>query len=806
MAVVVGVVLENTSLSYDKLYSYSVPEELSEICKPGCRIVVPFGKGNTYRQGIVLEIKTENNIEKLKNIIRVVDDTPIIGDEMVKLCMWLHDRLFCTYFDIVNVVLPTGISLKMVDFYSVENTENIELEEDFKQVFDFILKSGNNVSYEKIVNKFGTSADSVILTLLKKGYIKKNTDAVRKMNDLSEKSVRIKSDYSYLAMPELTKRQTEIFDIISKLGEVSVKELQYYTGVSVSVINSLVKKGILEYFNKPVYRVPVYNNTSSHLSELVLTDEQTNAFEKLKKLLFTSKSALLYGVTGSGKTKVFLKLVDEVIASGKGVIIMVPEISLTTQTISLFGSRYGGEIAVFHSSMSLGQRMDEWKRIRDGKAKIAIGTRSAIFAPFKEIGLIIIDEEHEHTYKSEQSPRFYTHDIAKFRSRYHNCMLLMASATPSLTTYSKAVSGKYELCTLLNRYGNAELPEVITVDMRKEIQSGNTGILSNELYNQIENALNSSRQAIVLLNRRGHNTYISCTECGYVATCPNCSVSLTYHSANNRLMCHYCGYSLPYSKKCANCGSDNVRFSGAGTQKAEDELKSLFKDARILRLDADSTIARGSMTECLNDFSNGKYDILLGTQMVAKGLDFPNVTVVGVIGADLSAQSSDYKSNERTFSLLTQVIGRAGRGKYGGVAVLQTNDPENSVIELAKKQDYIEFYKSEAAIRKLLVYPPYCDIILVTVQSVSQNSALCSANTILGNLKNLVSDKFSDVKIIALGPVPAGILKLNNKYRYLLTVKCKNTARTRELIRTAVSVNINKEATVTVDINPESNF
>lgn len=806
MAVVAGVVLENTSLSYDKLYSYSVPEELSEICKPGCRIVVPFGKGNTYRQGIVLEIKTENNIEKLKNIIRVVDDTPIIGDEMVKICMWLHDRLFCTYFDIVNAVLPTGISLKMVDFYSVENTENIEIEEDFKQVLDFILKSGNNVSYEKIVNKFGASADSVILTLLKKGYIKKNTDAVRKMNDLSEKSVRIKSDYSYFAMPKLTKRQTEIFDIISKLGEVSVKELQYYTGVSVSVINSLVKKGILEYFNKPVYRVPVYNNTSSHLSELVLTDEQTNAFEKLKKLLFTSKSALLYGVTGSGKTKVFLKLVDEVIASGKGVIIMVPEISLTTQTISLFGSRYGGEIAVFHSSMSLGQRMDEWKRIRDGKAKIAIGTRSAIFAPFKEIGLIIIDEEHEHTYKSEQSPRFYTHDIAKFRSRYHNCMLLMASATPSLTTYSKAVSGKYELCTLLNRYGNAELPEVITVDMRKEIQSGNTGILSNELYNQIENALNNSRQAIVLLNRRGHNTYISCTECGYVATCPNCSVSLTYHSANNRLMCHYCGYSLPYSKKCANCGSDNMRFSGAGTQKAEDELKSLFKDARILRLDADSTIARGSMTECLNDFSNGKYDILLGTQMVAKGLDFPNVTVVGVIGADLSAQSSDYKSNERTFSLLTQVIGRAGRGKYGGVAVLQTNDPENSVIELAKKQDYIEFYKSEAAMRRLLVYPPYCDIILVTVQSVSQNAALCSANTILNNLKNLVSDKFSDVKIIALGPVPAGILKLNNKYRYLLTVKCKNTAKTRELIRTAVSVNINKEATVTVDINPESNF
>ncbi len=804
-AIVAQVVLEKTAFSYDKLYSYSVPDALAEKCRAGCRVVVPFGKGNSHRQGLVIAVTEAAADENLKNIISVADDTPIIGDEMLKLCLWFHDRLFCTYFDAVNAVLPTGISLKMVDFYSAVAVEKTDFTESEALLYSFILEHHAAVSADKIIKKFGIQAEDTLKSLLSKNLIVKTTDAVRKMTDATEKSVRIAITADNLAGIKLTDRQSEILEVMQSLGAVSVKELQYFTGVSLSVVDALVKKGVLEYYQNTVYRMPKYEEGSGK-DEIFLTDEQLSAFNKLCEKLDCANDALLYGVTGSGKTKVFLKLVDEVVSRNKGVIIMVPEISLTPQTIAAFNNRYNGKIAVFHSAMSLGQRMDEWKRIRDGKAQIAIGTRSAVFAPFKNLGLIIMDEEHEHTYKSEQSPRFHARDVAHFRAAYHKCLFLMASATPSIGTYSRALSGKYTLCTLNNRYGNAVLPEVLTVDMRKEIQSGNTGVLSEELYNEINNALNDEHQAIVLLNRRGHNTYISCPACGYVATCPNCSVSLTYHSANRRLMCHYCGHSVPHSSKCPNCGDENMRFSGAGTQRAEDELRMLFPNARILRLDADSTLARGSFSEHLNDFASGKYDIMLGTQMVAKGLDFPNVTVVGVIGADKSALSSDYRSTERTFSLLTQVIGRAGRGENNGVAVVQTNDPDNSIISLAQSQDYVAFYNEEIALRKLMVYPPYCDIISVMTQSVSQDRAIDTANNILKNLRTLVSGEFSDVKIIALGPAPANMPKVNNKYRYTLMVKCKNSARTRELIRSAISVNISKDTTVTVDVNPETFF
>ncbi len=799
------IVLSKTAFSYDKLYTYSVPPELLDKCRAGCRVVVPFGKGNAARQGLIISVGESEADDKLKNIISVVDEAPIISDEMIKLCLWFHDRLFCTYYDAVNAVLPMGISLKMVDFYTASATDEQSLSEDERVIYNFILENNSGISHDKIIKKFGVNAEPILSSLLSNGCIVKTTDAVRKMTDATEKSVRISEDYDLSANLKLTDRQAEILEVMQTIGAVSVKELQYFTGVSASVIDALVKKGILEYYKNPVYRKPKYEAGKDD-GEIVLTDEQQAAFDTLFNKLNSGGGALLYGVTGSGKTKVFLRLVDEVVKQNRGVIIMVPEISLTPQTISAFNNRYNGKIAIFHSAMSLGQRMDEWKRIRDGKAQIAIGTRSAIFAPFSDLGLIIMDEEHEHTYKSEQSPRFHAREVALFRSKYHKCLFLMASATPQIKTYSNALAGKYTLCTLTKRYGNAILPEVLTVDMRNEVRAGNTGVLSQELYDEISNALNNGNQAIVLLNRRGHNTYVSCPSCGYVVSCPNCSVSLTYHSANRRLMCHYCGYSVPYSDKCPECSDTNMRFSGAGTQRAEDELKMLFPNAKILRMDADSTLARGSFSEKLSDFAEKKYDIMLGTQMVAKGLDFPNVTVVGVIGADRSAFSSDYRSMERTFSLLTQVIGRAGRGDVSGVAVVQTGDPDESIIELARSQDYGAFYEEEIALRKLRIYPPYCDIISVMTQSLSQTDALDSANNILTNLRNLVSDEFSDVKIIALGPAPANMPRVNNKYRYTLTIKCKNNARTRELVRAAISENICRDTSVIVDVNPETFF
>ncbi len=801
---VAQVVLEKTAYSFDKLYSYSVPESLIGKCQPGCRVVVPFGRGNAYRQGMVISVEDGNSPENLKEIISVADDTPIISDEMLKLCLWFHERLFCTYYDAVNAVLPTGISLKMVETYCVNSEISAEISEIERVVYSFVSTNENGVTAEKVVKKFGNQAYDILSVLMQKGLIVKSTVAVQKMTDAFEKSVRLTENCEKSSV-KLTTRQDEILGIMKMLGSVSVKELQYFTGASISVIDNLVKKGLIEYFQKPVYRMPEYQRGKAE-DPIVLTDEQQIAFNKLKDGLCEKNSALLYGVTGSGKTKVFLSLVDEVVKLNKGVIIMVPEISLTPQTISVFNNRYHGKIAIFHSAMSLGQRMDEWKRIRNGDALIAIGTRSAVFAPFENLGLIIMDEEHEHTYKSEQSPRFHAREVAHFRASYHKCLFVMASATPSIRTYSNALNGKYIFCTLKNRYGNAALPEVLTVDMREEIRNGNKGILSGELYDEINKAIESNKQAIVLLNRRGHNTYVSCPNCNYVATCPNCSVSLTYHSANKRLMCHYCGHSQPLSNKCPECGYENLRFSGAGTQKAQEELQMLFPDANILRLDADSTMARGSFSERLADFSEGKYNIMLGTQMVAKGLDFPNVTVVGVIGADSSALTSDYRSIERTFTLLTQVIGRAGRGQDSGVAVIQTNDPDSSIITLAQNQDYDAFYKEEIGLRKLMIYPPYCDIISLLLMSENQSTALDTANIVLENIRNFVQTEFSDVKLITLGPAPAMMPKVNNKYRYTLLIKCKNSKRTRDLVRKSITTNICREASITVDVNPETFF
>lgn len=798
------IVIEKTAFSFDKLYSYAIPHRLHSVCKPGCRVVVPFGRGNAPRQGLIMSVE-EGKCDNLKEIINVSDDSPIINDEMLKLCEWFHDRLFCTYFDAVNTVLPTGITLKMVDFYSAVEGDLSKLLDQEKPIYEFLMLAGGNVKSDKIIKKFGNEAAFILASLTEKGLALKSSDAVQKMKDATEKSVRLIADDEDLLGIKLTPRQLEVVGLMQSFGTVSVKELQYFTGVSVAVIDALIKKGVLEEFQNPVYRTPEYIS-SAGTTEIKLTEEQNNAFKTLSSKLEIGGSALLYGVTGSGKTQVFLKLADKVVAENKGVIIMVPEISLTPQTISIFNNRYCGKIAVFHSAMSLGQRMDEWKRIRDGKALIAIGTRSAIFAPFKEIGLIIMDEEQEHTYKSEQSPRYHARDVAKFRAAYHKSLFLMASATPSVETYSGALSGKYTLCTLKNRYGNAVLPKVQTIDMREEIKSGNSGALSGELYNEISNALESGKQAIVLLNRRGHNTYISCPACGYVASCPNCSVSLTYHSANRRLMCHYCGHSVPVSDKCPECGDNHMRFSGVGTQRADEEIKMLFPEAKVLRLDADSTMQRNSFAEYLAEFSNGKYDIMLGTQMVAKGLDFPNVTVVGVIGADKSSAGADYRSAERTFSLLTQVIGRAGRGDNAGVAIIQTTEPENNIINLAERQDYDAFYNDEILLRKIMVYPPYCDIISLLFQSSSAADSLNAANAVLENIKTLVNGEFQDVKIIALGPAPANMPRVNKKFRYTLMIKCKNNKRTRSLIRAATNINLKKDASITIDVNPETFF
>ncbi len=798
------VVIDGATGSFDKKYTYSIPNELSAIARPGCRVMIPFGKGNIKKQGMILSVTEGDITPKTKEIISLTDNQPILSDEMLKLCEWLKTHVFCTYFDAIHTMLPAGLNYRLSDFYQIneEFCTTSLLSEQEKNLFEFLQKSGEQ-PFKKIEELF-TDAQSLLDSLHQKEAVIKNQVPTRRMHDMTRRWVKINTDKP--SNINLTVRQQEIVDIVEVAGSVSVKELQYFTGVSSSVINSLEKKGVLISFEKQEFRLPYSCDVKINREDIVLTKEQQTAFEGLEHLANSqnAETALLYGVTGSGKTKVFLKLVDTVSQRGEGVIIMVPEIALTPQMIKIFSERYGSKIAVFHSAMSLGQRMDEYNRIKQGKALIAIGTRSAVFAPFSKLGLVIIDEEQEHTYKSEKTPRFHARDAAKFRAAYHKCLLCLASATPSVESYSAAQSGKYKLFQLKNRYGNAILPTVSIVDMKKELSDGNSSDISRELCIKIDQALQNKKQAIILLNRRGHNTYVSCSDCGWVATCENCSISLTYHSANRRLMCHYCGSSHEIPSKCPECSGEIFRFSGAGTQKLEQELNLLFPKARILRMDADSTGTKDSYSNYLTAFANGEYDIMIGTQMVAKGLDFPCVTVVGVIGADRALYGDDYRGYERTFSLLTQVIGRAGRSDNPGVAVIQTNDTENNIITLAQSQDYDAFFKEEIANRRLMIFPPYCDICMVYTQSSDATIALDTIGEIFNNIKEATANEFSDVKLIILGPSPATVPKVNNKYRYRIIIKTKNTIRFREMLKCATDIKLKRDTYIGVDINPET--
>ncbi len=799
---IANVVIEQTAYSFDKPYGYIIPSELEDKAKTGCRVLVPFGKGNTGRQGIILNINEADNDINYKSIISVIDNEPVLNDELIAMCEWMHDNLFCTYFDAVKAALPVGIGFKVDELLSVGENP---FEEKYSFLKDFFL-SNSSVSRNFMLENFPVLNDKSVNYLISTGQLSKTASASRKMGDATLKFVRPIVSRSELEDITLTEKQRNVADLIFDLGLVSIREIIYFTGVTVSVINTLKKRGLIDIFDKPVYRTPDYSLFLSKTSEIKLTEEQNDAYNELYELYSKDSPAvsLLYGVTGSGKTSVFLKLVRECIKEDKGAIVMVPEISLTPQTIERFGKIFGNKIAVFHSAMSIGQRMDEYKRVKSGEARIAIGTRSAIFAPVKNLALIIIDEEQEHTYKSEKSPRFHARELAKFRMNYNNALLVLASATPSLESFASALNGKYSLSKLNNRYGNAILPAVKTVDMKKELIGGNSSALSRELNEEIYNALKDKKQAIILLNRRGYNTYISCPTCGYIATCPNCSVSMTYHSANNRLMCHYCGYSESANKDCPSCKGGKLRFLGIGTQRVEDELKATFPDAKILRLDADTTSARGALTDSLDAFAKGEYDILLGTQMVAKGLDFPNVTVVGVLGADSAANSSDYRSFERSFSLLTQVLGRAGRGEQKGIAVIQTTDPDSSLIQLAANQDYESFYNQEILTRKMMIYPPFCDIAVIAATGESRSLTEEVINKIFDNIKAFVSEEYKDIKLIILGPSVAAMPKVNNKYRYRMIIKAKNNRKFREMIRRAIDIKAQKDTNIYVDINPET--
>ncbi len=630
---------------------------------------------------------------------------------------------------------------------------------------------------------------------------------IDKVGSKSEKMMRLADENADIAQ-KLTPKQQSVVNLLADVGAAEVNEICEFCSVGKGVLDNLVKYGICEYYKKEVFRNP-YGNADSLVDrkDIVLSAEQEKAFLTYSDMLKNGGgTGLLYGVTGSGKTQVYLKLIDEAVDMGKDVIVMVPEISLTPQALSIFHKRYGKKVAVFHSGLSLGERNDEYKRADCGEAKIVIGTRSAVFAPLHNLGLIVIDEEQEHTYKSERTPKYNAADAANFRCKYNKALLLLTSATPSVESYSAAVNGKYKLCELNERYGKSTLPQVITVDMKAEIKGGNKTPVSNTLKNLLEETLEKKKQAILLINRRGYNTFIACNDCGHVITCPNCSISLTYHSYNNSLMCHYCGYSKPLDNVCTECGSKNIRYSGYGTQRIEDEIERLFPQARIIRMDADTTSAKFSHQRIFDAFSNGEYDILIGTQMVAKGLDFPNVELVGVVNADNSLYDENYTANERSFDLITQVVGRSGRRNASGKAVIQTINPNNEIIEFASRQDYKAFYESEINLRKLLTYPPFCDIYSVSFTSEDENKSALCAKEFFDIFVELNKTEYKNEKFIVLGPSPAKISKISNNYRHRLAIKCKNSKSVRrmlnDILQKIAKMKEYKEVTVGIDLNP----
>ena len=711
----------------DKPYDYLIPEELETRAVPGVRVHVPFSRGNRRTEGVLLAVSEESAVERpLKAILAVLDDAPVLTPSQLKLAYFMRERFFCTVYDAVRAMLPAGL------WFDEEGRRRAH---DKTQEMARLLISAEDASAAAQARRLRSPAQSAIL------------------------------------------EQLAAFEAIP------TRDLLVHAGAGRSSLKALEKAGLVELYQRETFRrVQIHVGQTEPLPRL--SEEQQRAFEGIGERAESGESgaALLFGVTGSGKTSVYIHLIDQQLRRGKSVILLVPEIALTPQMIQTFSSHFGNEVAVLHSSLPIGERYDEWKRIRGGKAHVVIGTRSAVFAPCEDLGLLIIDEEQEETYKSENIPRYNARDVAKYRCAQSGCLLLLGSATPELTSMYAARTGRYGFFRLENRYNEQALPKVEIVDMKRELRRGNGGSISALLREEIETNLSRGEQSILFINRRGANRLVSCGECGYTYRCPRCSVSLTYHSVSDRLICHYCGFSRRPDEACPVCGG-TLRRIGAGTQMVETELKELFPDTEILRMDTDTVTPAGSHEKLLDRFREENIPIMVGTQMVTKGFNFENVTLVGVISADQSLYAGDYRAGERTFSLITQVVGRSGRGAKPGRAVIQTFTPDNEIIVQAARQDYEAFYQSELELRKLQETPPFSELLAVTVSGVNEDHVVRACRALRQRLDELV-DPASGARI--LGPAPLAVARVNNRYRYRVMIYAARAQGQRALVASVV--------------------
>ncbi|MCD8145756.1 MAG: primosomal protein N' [Clostridiales bacterium] len=811
------VAVSAATYAIDKPYTYLFPCEMAQRAEPGMRVLVPFSQGNQLTEGVVLSLWEGERIPNIKSVRVLLDEQPVLSPEALKLALWMRDRYFCTVYTAAKAMLPAGLYYAARDTFSL--AEGVSPEDASAQVkhaplqslvLEVLRRQGGQATREQIYRAFGDKSPAGALkALTEKGLLTVSSSVSRNVGDKTEQ-------VAYLTVPleealsqigKGAKAQRSVLQLLGQVGSASLKDIHYFTGAAAQTVRVLEKKGLVALYKREVYRRPE-SNQAPQAEPPVLNDEQQTAYEGISALLNQRKPAcaLLYGVTGSGKTQVYIQLIHKVIGEGRTALVLVPEIALTPQLLHHFEAQFGRQVAILHSSLSAGARYDEWKRAKNGDAKVVIGTRSAVFAPLEKLGLIVLDEEQENSYQSGQSPRYHARDVAKYRSAQSGAVLVLGSATPSVESMYLAQKGVYHLFRLKNRFNAQSMPQVNIVDMRQELRGGNLSCLSGPLRSELRENLNRGEQTVLFLNRRGTSRMVVCGECGATPECPHCSVKLTYHKDNHRLMCHYCGYSQEMVPVCPDCGGE-LYFVDAGVQMVQEQLEAAFPGVEVLRMDADAVSAAHNHEDILSRFQQKKIPILLGTQMVAKGLDFENVTLVGVLDADQGLYVSSYRAGERTFSLLTQVVGRAGRGSRAGRAVIQTFTPKNDIITCAARQDYDAFYESEILLRESRQTPPVRDLYQLTVSGPLEHHVLQSAHRLRTALQSWQSSREMAQHPFSLyGPAEAPVLRVMGRYRYRLTVVCKDHKKIREMLAFLLKAfqqdKFNKGIGVSVERNP----
>jgi primosomal protein N' (replication factor Y) (superfamily II helicase) len=803
MALYAKIIISISHKDVDREFDYIIPNDLRDNIEVGSRVLVPFGKNNKSYEGYVVRLCDTIDFpqHKAKHIVKLLDNKPIISQELINLAFYMKEKYYTTFSTCIKCIVPTGISIKS-DFIIQCNEikEELKISKAQKKILDYIIENDRKVLLSEIEIDFGKYGLNTINSFEKLNYVSRTPTH-------ETKNLSLKLNYAYLNynhenideilynVYEENDKQYKVIKFLMENDGSPITDIKIYLNISDSPIKTLVKKNIVYVLKKEVMRNVVYTKDIQKTYAPKLTDDQNNVinFIKNKKDI---KPVLLHGVTGSGKTEIYLNLIEDVVAKGECAIVLVPEISLTSQVVDIFLKRFGSKVSVTHSRLSIGERYDQWQKAIRGDIQIMVGPRSALFTPFKKLGIIIIDEEHENTYKSETTPKYSAIEVGIERARLANCNIVLGSATPSIDSYFKVQNKIYDIVTINQRI-NKTTPKISVVDMRKELENGNKSMFSNILTEEISKNIKKGEQTILFLNRRGHSTFVSCRKCGCVLQCENCNVNYTYHININKLTCHYCGKKEDNPKNCPTCGSNFIKYFGVGTQKIEDEVKRVFPSAKVLRMDMDTTKLKHSHEKIINEFRAGNAQILIGTQMIAKGLDFPNVTLVGVIAADLSLNNGDYRAGEITYQLLTQISGRAGRSKLEGRVYIQTYDPQHYSIVFAKENNYKEFYNHEISLRRQMNYPPFSNVFNILLVSFDEKKVIKSMFTLL-DIMNFYNRKGL---FEMLGPSPALISKIKNKYRWRLIVKCEDEEKIKLFVIYCLDKLKDKEDLSNININ-----